>query len=55
MMFQLRKPNVIPINDHVWLLDNKVPGSFSVLRATLKLWKISLRYGKLSNAVSVSR
>ncbi len=22
MMFQLRKPNVIPINDHVWLLDD---------------------------------
>ena len=21
-MFQLRKPNVIPINDHVWLLDD---------------------------------
>ena len=34
MMFQLRKPNVIPINDHVWLLDDNYEASCHVVSGT---------------------
>ncbi len=34
MMFQLRKPNVIPINDHVWLLDDNYEASCYVVSGT---------------------
>jgi len=37
--------------DHPWWLFDTLPGIYSVLRPSLKLWKISLRYDKISKAV----
>ncbi len=47
-MFQLRKPNVIPINDHVWLLDDHHEATCYVVAGTKQAAVIDTSIG-LSN------
>ena len=47
-MFQLRKPNIIPVNDHVWLLDDNHEATCYVVAGTERAAAIDTSIG-LSN------
>ncbi len=47
-MFQLRKPNIIPVNDHVWLLDDNHEATCYVVAGTERAAVIDTSIG-LSN------
>lgn len=53
MMFQLRKPNVISINDHVWLLDDNHEASCYIIAGTKQAAVIDTSIG-LSNIREVA-